>query len=342
MKGLALALLRRLGWALLVVWGVTTAVWGATALLPADPVRATLGANASPADVEQARRIWGLEEPIWRRYGRYVSRLVHAGHAEPVGKPETDHASCAELYLGLHVDLGRSPIYGKPVVELVRKKLPLSLELALGAMAIQLAAGLALGVVAAMRRGSRADRIIVAITAVLGAAPTFVIGLVLQFVLAHRLGWVPLDGQGASAADRSRAMILPALTLGLYGTAFLTRLVRAELGDALRELYVRTARAKGASPTRAALVHALRNAIGPVAQLAVLELGALMGGAIVTERLFRWPGLGEMSVVAIQNGDVHALVGVTLIASLLMVVATLLADIVALVLDPRRRQPESI
>lgn len=335
MKRFVLATLRRLAVAIMIVWGVTSAVFVLVSMLPGDPVQATLGPNASPADVEHAREIWGLDRPLGARYVAFFARLVHReGGGEPA---KGEHASCARVAPSIHVDLGVSPIYRKPVVELLKKKVSASIDLALAAMLVQLALGLSLGALAGMRRGSRTDRLVVAGVTALGAAPTFVIGLALQFALAHKLGLFPLDGQGAQPGERLRSIALPALTLGLYGSAVLARTVRTELQEALEQAYVRTARAKGAGPLRTVIVHAARNAAGPVSQLVVLELGALVGGAIVTEKLFRWPGLGELSVVAIQNRDAPALVGVTLVASVAMALATALADIIALALDPRRR-----
>lgn len=336
MKRFVIATLRRLLVAAVIVWGVTSAVFVVVSMLPGDPVQATLGPNASPTDVARAREIWGLDRPLGARYASFFTRLVHREHeGEEPGKG--DHPSCARLFSSVHVDLGVSPIYRKPVVELVKKKMSASIDLAIAAMVVQLVLGLSLGALAGMRRGSRTDRLVVAGVTALGAAPTFVIGLALQFVFAHKLALFPLDGQGAQPAERLRSLALPALTLGIYGSAVLARTVRTELQEALERAYVRTARAKGAGPLRTVLVHAARNVAGPVSQLVVLELGALVGGAIVTEKLFRWPGLGEMSVVAIQNRDAPALVGVTLVASVAMAAATALADIVALALDPRGR-----
>ncbi len=334
MTGIAAAL-RRLAWAAVLLLGVTTVTWALTALLPGDPVQAAMGPQASPADVERARALYGLEDPAVVRYGRFLQRLVHTGGA--TGRGSGDHTSCAAVGVGLHVDLGESFTYRRPVVELVKKKLPASLELAVAASLVQLLVGVGLGAFAAVRRGTRSDHAIVGASVAIGAAPTFVLGLLLQYLLAHRTGLFPLDGYGAPGLERLRAIALPALTLGLYGTAVLVRLVRAELGTALRQPYVIAARSRGASRARAGTVHALRNACAPIVQLTVLELGALVGGAVVTERLFRWPGLGEMAVVAVQNRDAQAIVGVTLVAAAGMVLATALADVIGLALDPRQR-----
>jgi len=332
-SGVATIVARRIVWAIVVVLGVATASWAMTAFLPGDPVRAALGPQASPADVARARAAYGLDVPAPTRFYRYATRLVHVGGVAGA----SGHETCASLG-PVHLDLGMSFTYRKPVVELVKKRLPISLELALASMLVQIVLGVGLGALAAARRGKRTDDAVVATSVVLGAAPTFVVGLLLQYVLAYRLGWLPLDGAGVGATDRLAALALPAITLGLYGTALFIRLVRGELARALREPYVLAVRARGASRLRAGAVHALRNAIAPIVQLGVLDLGALIGGAVVTERIFRWPGLGELTVVAIQNRDAQAIVGVTLVASFAVVVSTLVADLLGLWLDPRARQ----
>ncbi len=328
--------LRRCLWGVLLVVGVTTVAWALSSFLPGDPVAAAMGPQAAPADVERARKLYGLDEAPHVRYGRFVSRLVHRGRGDAAGKGE--HASCADASGGLHVDLGYSFTYRRPVAELVKKKLPASLELAVAASLIQVLLGLVLGGLAAARRGGGIDHGVVGASVALGAAPTFVVGLLLQYLFAHRLGAFPVDGgYAARGLEHLRAIALPALTLGFYGAALLVRLVRSELGDALAQPYVLAVRARGASRVRAGVVHALRNASAPIVQLTVLELGALAGGAVVTERLFRWPGLGEMAVVAVQNRDAQAIVGVTIVASSAIVLASVVADLLGLALDPRQR-----
>ncbi len=335
MSSIAFGAAKRLVWALTVVFGVASAAFFATALLPGDPLRALMGPQAREADLERARVERGLDRPLAERYLRYVGRLVH--RARPPSESDA-HTGCASIAPGLHVDLGHSFSYRQPVAKLVAKKLPATLELALVATLLQLALGLTLGSIAATGRGRARDDATMGVAALLSAAPTFVVGLLLQHFFAYRLGWFPLDGYGATAGERLAAITLPALTLGIWGSALFARLWRAELGDALTGEPVRAARARGASRLRAALVHAVRPALGPVVQLTVLDLGALVGGAIVTERIFRWPGLGEMAVVAIQNRDAQAVVGVTLVASSAIVLATWVADVLGLLLDPRLRR----
>mgnify|MGYP000904815487 CR=1 FL=1 len=333
-----IAVLRRVAWGGVLVVGIMLVTWAMTALLPGDPVRAAMGPQASPADVARAREVYGLDQPVRVRFVRYLGRLVHLGPALPDAR---DHKSCAGLGGGVHLDLGYSYTYRRPVTELVAKKLPASAELAVFASLVQLLIGIGLGSVAASRRGGRVDHAVVGAAVALGAAPTFLVGLVLQYLFAHRAGAFPVDGgYTTTGLDHLRAITLPGLTLGFYGAALIVRLVRAELTDALAQPYVLAARARGASLFRARWVHAFRNASLPVVQLTVLELGALAGGAVVTERLFRWPGIGEMAVVAVQNRDAPAIVGVTLVASCAIVAATVVADVLALALDPRQRTAE--
>jgi peptide/nickel transport system permease protein len=169
---------------------------------------------------------------------------------------------------------------------------------------------------------------------ILVSAPIFVLGVTLQYLFGHRLGWLPLD---ASKMDLA-SMVLPALTLGTYGAALYARLTREELSQALAADYVRTARAKGASERYALWVHALRNAMLPITTLMVLDFGALVGGAIVTEKLFRWPGLGALTVDAVVNRDAPVIFGTVMVSAAAIAVATLAIDVLALWLDPRLRR----
>jgi len=224
------------------------------------------------------------------------------------------------------------------VVDLVATRLPRTLALALAGVLVQLLLGVGSGVVAAVRRGSRLDRLLVG-TSLLGiSAPTFLIALLLQYVFARGLGWLPLDGFGATLGEHARCLVLPALTLGVYGAAYYTRLVRDEMAVVLRQDWVRTARAKGASAWRVALAHGLRNALVPVVTAVGLDFGSLMGGAVVTETVFRWPGLGELSVKALLDRDGPIILACVVVTSVAIVGANLLVDAVYARLDPRVRR----
>lgn len=327
--------LRRIGWALTVVFGVTTLSFFLVHVLPGDPARMIVGPQASARDVEKAREVYGLTGPIRVRYARYLLRLVHVGAAlQKDALRPVEHRSCASVGR-LHFDLGTSFHYRRPIVDLVAAKLPRSLDLALAALAVALAIGLSIGVSTAARPGGTWDEFGAGVALLGISAPTFITGLALQYVLAHRLGLLPYDGYGKTSTEHFASMVLPALTLGIHGSAIYARLVRAELGAALEQDFVRAARARGASRMRALVVHGLRTALVPVATLAVLDLGALVGGAVVTEKLFRWPGMGQMAVEAIVNRDGPLVTATVLVAAIAIVVATLLVDVVAVFLDPR-------
>ncbi|XXY49543.1 ABC transporter permease [Sorangium sp. So ce269] len=339
--------LRRLAWAAILIAGVTAVSFGIAYLLPGDAARMLVGPQASAADLERVRTIYGLDRPVPVQFARFVRRLVHLGpagsddagveRARAGARGDPEHRSCAEGPLGLHVDLGYSFHYRKPVVDLLAAKAPRSVELALAALLVQLALGLALGIVAAARRGTAWEDAALG-AALLGAsAPTFVIGPALQYLLAYKLRLLPYDGYGATAGEHLRSLVLPALTLGVFGSALCARIVREELRALLRQDFIRTARAKGASRLRALVVHALRNALLPLATLAALDFGAMAGGAMITEKLFRWPGVGSMAVEALQNRDGPLIVGTVLFAASAIVLATVALDLAALALDPRLR-----
>ena len=247
------------------------------------------------------------------------------------------HVNCAAILPGLHVDLGRSYSLNQPVVAVLAVRIPRTLLLALAVVFIQSTIGVLIGVFAARFRSSLFDRAAVASTLVGISAPTFVIGLVLQFVFAYKLHLLPLDGFGQTAAEHARSLVLPAVTLGVFGVAYYTRLVRQEVIEYLRHDYIRTARAKGLSEGTIVIRHALRNALAPLIAVLGLDVGALVGGALVTESIFRWPGLGQLSVNALLNRDGPLIVGTVIVASVAIVLSNALADVCTVVLDPRQK-----
>jgi len=203
---------------------------------------------------------------------------------------------------------------------------------------VQTLLGVITGLIAAVKRNTAVDHFTVGSSLVGISAPTFLIGLALQFVLAHRLRLLPLDGFGDTAWEHLVCIILPALTLGIYGAAYYTRVVRDELIGAVKLDHVRTARAKGLPMWRVWIRHALRNALVPLVTLIGLDLGALVGGAIVTETLFRWPGLGALSVSALLDRDGPVIMGTVIVSSAAIVIANLVVDVSYAVLDPRVRR----
>jgi peptide/nickel transport system permease protein len=334
-------LLYRLGWSVFVVWAVVSIAFAVNTVLPGDPARLVAGAQARPADVARIRTQLGLDRPPLVQYALFWERLVHVGPSAIDAKRDPAHATCAVVVpLGssaVHLDLGKSFQMRQPVVDVIATRLPRTFALAVAGLLVQLLLGIATGVAAAVRRGSWLDRILVG-TSLLGiSAPTFLIALLLQYVLAYELRWLPLDGFGKTFAEHARGIVLPALTLGIYGAAYYTRLVRDEMSVLLQQDWVRTARAKGLRPWQVVVRHGLRNALVPIATAAGLDFGALMGGAIVTETVFRWPGLGQLSVNAVLNRDGPILLACIVVTSLAIVASNLLVDLVYARLDPRVR-----
>jgi peptide/nickel transport system permease protein len=335
-------LLRRLGFSAFVVWAVVSIAFVVNNLLPGDPARMVTGAQARPADVARVRTQLGLDEPPLVQYARFWKRLVHVGPRAVGAKADPVHASCASILpLGssaVHLDFGKSFQKRAAVVDLVATRLPRTFALALAGMLVQLLLGLGTGVLAAARRGSWLDRFLVG-TSLLGiSAPTFLIALALQYLFARGLGWLPLDGFGATFAEHARCIVLPALTLGVYGAAYYTRLVRDEMAVLLQQDWVRTARAKGLPGWRVVLSHGLRNALVPVVTAVGIDFGALMGGAVVTETVFRWPGLGELSVKALLDRDGPIILGCVVVTSVFIVAANVAVDVLYGRLDPRVRR----
>lgn len=307
-------ILRRMGASIVVVWAVLTLTFVLQHTLPSDPARAMAGPQARPADVEQIRVQLGLDRPLWVQYGRYMARLVRA-------------------------DLGESHQRGMPVADILRERIPNTAMLAGAAIFLQVLLGTIAGVLAALRRGTWLDHGTIALTLLGISAPTFLTGLVLQYWLAYRLRWLPFDGFGTTFAQQMQSMVLPAITLGLFGAAFYARFVRDEMIGVLREDYIRTAMAKGLPRWRVILVHGLRNALMPLLTIVGMDLGAMMGGAVVTEKLFRWPGIGSLTVDAVLAQDGPLIMGIVLLTSVAIVFANLTVDLLYALLDPRTRRP---
>jgi peptide/nickel transport system permease protein len=328
---------------LLTLWAVITLTFVIATVLPADPARIAAGAQARPADVVAIRTEMGLNGSFASRYRLFLTHIVHIAYessehesAPPTAKlleRRSPHASCWKLF-ALHFDLGRSYQQRRGVLDVLAERLPRTLFLAVIAVLFQLLLGIALGCYAAQKPGF-ASRTLMGLTLVTVSFPTFALGVLLQYVFAHRLGWLPMDGFGAGPTEHIASVILPALTLGIFGAAYYARLTEEELRRELRADYARTARAKGASQLRTLLVHALRNTLLPLGTSATLDLGALIGGAIVTETIFRWPGVGQLAIAALLDRDMPVLMGTVLTAAIAVVIANSLADGLYGFLDPR-------
>jgi len=288
--------------------GVVTLVFFLIHLTPGDPVDAMLGESARVADKARLRHQLGLDQPLPRQYAHYLVRLARG-------------------------DLGRSLHNDRPVRRLIVARYPATLELAAAALLLALAIAVPLGIVSAARRRSAVDagsRVL----AVAGTAiPNFYFGPVLIIVFGIVLEWTPVAGRGGLSH-----LVLPALTLSLGMAAILTRLLRSTLLDRLHDDYIRTARAKGAGAVRVLLVHTLRNAALPVVTVIGLQAGALLAGTIITETIFAWPGIGRLTLLAIQTRDYPLAQGCILVIATTYVVVNLLTDLLYVAVDPRLRR----
>lgn len=328
---------RRLFGALLVVYLVVTATFFLNRALPSDPARMIAGEQARPADVARIRAQLGLDRPVGVQYLVFLGRLVHVGPRSYVPETTPDHATCAHLG-PLHFDLGRSYQQRKSVLVILADRLPYTAALAFFATALAVLLGVVSGVVAALRRNGPLDATLVGLALLGVSAPTFLLGVAIQYLLAFQLELFPLNGAGKGLVDAARHLVLPALTLGIFGAAFYTRLVRSEMIETLSADYVRTARAKGLSPLRVIVVHALRNVLVPLVTVVGLDLGALLGGAVLTEQIFSWPGIGALAVRAMRDRDGPVIMGTVLVSAVSIVALNLLVDLTYTLLDPRIRR----
>lgn len=300
-------LARRLAASALILLGVTAVTFCLTFLIPADPVRMIAGRSASAETVASIRHQLGLDRPLPVQYAGYLGRLAQG-------------------------DLGRSYVQKAEVSTLIRSRLPATLLLMAGAIFFELLIGLPAGIYAAARRGRTADRGIMMLSFAGVSTPQFVVGLLLLYLFAYLLGWFPLSGYGTLSH-----LVLPALTLGIAGGGWYSRMIRSSMVEVLRQDYIRTARAKGLSERGVILVHGLRNAILPVIAMIGLDIGIFMSGVVVVESVFGWPGIGQLAWQAIQRIDIPIIMGVTLVAAVAIVLGNLLADLVAPLIDPRIR-----
>jgi peptide/nickel transport system permease protein len=302
---MATYLLRRLLVSLLILLGVSFITFVLLYVLPADPVRQIAGRSATAATVENIRRELGLDQPFLIQYGRYLAGLVQG-------------------------DLGRSYLQKTEVAELIASRLPATLLLMLAAIVAELVLGLTIGIIAALKRGTVLDQTLMMTGFITVSAPQFVVALLLLYVFAVKLGWFPIGGYGTFAH-----LVLPALTLGILGSGWYSRMMRSSMIEVLRADFIRTARAKGLGRARVVLGHALPNAILPIIAMIGIDIGIFMGGIVVVESVFGWPGIGQLAWQAIQRVDIPIIMGVTLVSALAIVLGNLLADLVAPLIDPR-------
>ena len=301
------SILSRLGSAVLVIFGVCTLVFLLIHLVPGDPVEAMLGESARPADRQALRAALGLDRPLSEQYLHYLGGLAR-------------------------LDLGQSFQFQRPVADLLAERIPPTLELTGAALVLALVLAVPLGVLAARNRGGALDSGAMGFSLLGISIPNFWLGPLLILVFSLWLGWTPVSGR-----DGPASLILPAITLGTGLAAVLARMVRSSLLEVLGEDYIRTARAKGLSEAAVIWRHALRNAWLPVLTLLGLQLGGLLGGAVITETVFAWPGVGSLLVEAIQNRDYPVVQASVLLVSLAYVLVNTMTDLVYAWVDPRIR-----
>ncbi len=310
--------LRRVAISIGLIWTVATLIFLVLRMIPGDPAELLLssgGVAPDPAQVLELRERLGLEAPILEQYAAFIGQL-------------------------LRLDLGTSLTDDYPVVDEIAKRLPRTLELILAATVLAVALGMPLGVMAALRRGSGMDRALSAVASFNQSLPVFVTGTLLILVFAQQLRWVPAGGYVAFAQDPARHLVnllMPAVTIAIGLSTVVFRMTRASVLETLDRDWVRTARAKGLAPGRVVRRHVLRNSLGPVVTVIGLQMGTLLGGTVLVEYVFNWPGLSGYLVRAVEQRNYPEVQGIVLVICALFVFLNLVVDLLYAVLDPRVR-----
>lgn len=327
---------RRLIFLVFVLIGLSLVTFTLSHIVPSDPARMIAGPRASPTAVEKIRQDYGLDRPLHEQYLRYMAGVVR-------------------------FDFGESLSSRRPVNEDLKRYLPATVELTLYAMLFAVTAGIPLGVVSAVKRNTWIDAVTRSVSVLGISIPSFWLGLMLQFFLFAQLGLLPdgqrlpigvkepptitslytidalLSGQFGLFVTALKHLLMPAFVLGFASLAIVTRMVRSGMLEVLGQDYIRTARAKGLQPHTVILRHALKNALLPAVTVIGLQFGLLMGGAVLVEIIFSWPGIGRYAFQAIQNFDYNAVISVTLVIGAAYVFVNLIVDILYILLDPRIR-----
>ena len=299
--------LQRLARFFTVIFGVLVLTFLLIHLVPGDPVEVMLGESASSADREALRAELGLNQPLLQQFGSYLNKLVHG-------------------------DFGHSIHTKTSIAEQIKTRYPATLKLALLSLVIGLVVGIPLGIYSALKAGHWQDILVTVVSVRLSAMPAFWLGPVLMLIFAVWLGWLPVSGM-----ESNTSIILPALTLGFGLSAILTRMTRTSLLEVLNDDYIRTARAKGLSERVVILRHAMRAALLPIITIVGLQMGSLLAGAVITETIFSWDGIGRLLVESIEKRDYPVTQACVLIVALSYVVVNLVTDIMYKLADPRVR-----
>lgn len=301
-------LIRRVLQFIPVFFGATFLIFFLVFIMPGDPIRALSGDKPlEPAVIEALHERYHLDEPFYKQYAIYITNAMQG-------------------------DFG-SDFRGEPVTDIMKRTLPVTIRLALLAFAIEVVIGLTAGIVAGVRKGKFFDSLVLVSTLVVIAIPIFVLGFMAQITLGLKLGWFPISGY----REGTYSLLLPALVLASLSLAYIARLSRTSLVENLRSDYVRTAKAKGLSTRRVIGIHTLRNSLIPVVTFLAIDLGALMGGAIITETIFNLPGVGRAVFEATQSQEGTVVVGIATFLVIVYMIANLLVDVLYGVLDPRIR-----
>jgi len=298
----------RLAYMLPVLWLVVSVVFLLIHLVPGDPIQQMLGEGAAATDIQAARHAYGLDVPIGTQYVNYWKGVLHG-------------------------DLGKSIRLNEPVTKVIARAYPATVELTLAALFVAILLSIPAGVRSALRRNQWDDRALSFVSLLGLSFPNFALGPILILFFSIKLGWLPVSGAGGLSH-----LVLPAITMGGSLAAILTRMVRTSMLEELGQDYVRTARAKGLPERTVVYKHALRNAMIPIITVIGLQFGALLAGAIVTETIFSWPGIGRLTITAISNRDYYLVQGCILCIGLTYVAVNFLTDLMYTALNPRIRQ----
>ena len=299
--------LKRIFWFIPILLGVATVTFLLLYVLPGDPVLSMVGERYDAATIEKLRTQMHLDDPLPKRYVRYLNDLVH-------------------------LDLGTSYITGVPVWKSIQERAPRTFRLAVAAMTIAVVLGMGIGVLAAWKRGSPFDYLLVGGSVIGVSMPVFWLGVLLIYVFSARLGLLPASGFGNGGLAY---LVLPALTLSQASTAYVARITRSSVLDEVGENYVKAARAKGLSEPRLLVRHALRNALLPIITVVGIDFGSYLSGAVLTESIFAWPGLGRFTLDAILKRDLPAIQGSVLFMAASFMLVNLAVDILYARVDPR-------
>ncbi|MFZ4835346.1 ABC transporter permease [Rouxiella sp. Mn2063] len=299
-------IMARLGQSILVMFGLSILIFYSLHLT-GDPAAVMMPPGSTQQEIDSFRHSMGFDRPLLWQYGHYLNEVLHG-------------------------NLGDSLRYSQPVTSLIGERVPATLLLAVTALAWSTIAGLLLGILSALKQNSLWDLLSRLLAFSGQAVPVFWLGLLMIILFSLNLRWLPSSGYGSASQ-----LIMPAISLGAYYMSAIARLIRASLIDVLQQDYIRTARAKGLSQWRIIVRHGLRNALIPVVTVQGMYFASLLGGALVTEIIFAWPGIGRLAVQAIQNRDFPLVQAIVLLAALLFVGINLIIDLLYVVLNPRIR-----